>query len=127
MRVRVRRESPWADAAGGTGSNAVLQGQGELIGGRTATFHLSGAAAAAPGAHVFGLSAIALPFLGGVLVPAPDAFAFFTTRVDGTLATPVPVPPTTPSGLEIHVQAWFLDASVPFGIAGSNAVHSIAP
>jgi hypothetical protein len=125
LRVRARRESDWATAGGGVGA-PVLQGQGALVPATTATLHLSGAAPAAPGGHVLGVTALGLPLFGGVLVPAPHALVPFTTSGAGAVTTPVPVPSTMPSGLTVYAQSWLLDPAAPAGVAGSNAVVSIA-
>lgn len=52
--------------------------------------------------------------------------SWLTTSAGGTLTLPITVPLSVPSGLTILAQAWLLDAAAPFGVAGSNAVGTVA-
>lgn len=130
LRVRLRRESPWATQLGGVGGPAgapTLQGQGDLVPSSTVSFHLSGAAPTAPTALVVGFSAVSTPFFGGVLVPSPDYVLPFTSDASGAFSLSLGVPPGLLPGTVIHAQEWLLDPAAPQAVAGTNAVVSTAP
>jgi hypothetical protein len=124
--VRVRRESPWANLGGGVGGPLLL-GQGELAPGQTMSFHVASAPAGAFGVHLFGISELSLPFLGGTLVPSPLFDLGFTSDVDGAATLDLPIFSSVPSGTELFVQSWVVDLASPTNVAGTNAVRTSVP
>jgi Tol biopolymer transport system component len=127
--ARAEPVEPWVDLgsglAGAAGVPSLAAAGGLAPFGKT-LFALSGGAPAAPGAWVFGLSAVDLPLFGGVLVPAPTALLPLVTGASGAAQLGVPWPPSLPPGLALFAQAWLLDAGGPQGFAAANALTQAA-
>lgn len=111
------------DGLTGAAGMPLLQGDGALSGGSTVTVSLSNALPSSTAALVVGLSALAIPFKGGVLVPNPDA-VLGALPVDGSgdLAIIATWPSGIPSGVPLWLQYWVIDPSGPVGFAASNAI-----
>ena len=74
-----------------------------------------------PAFLVAGISRVDLPFLGGILGPAPDIFlGGLTTDSAGVISLPASLPAGTPGGLTFHFQFWINDATN--GWLGSETV-----
>ena len=120
----------WLFRGGGVAGSAgwpVLTGAGELDGGDVVTLALEQCAPAAPVAIVIGLSALQLPFKGGVLVPQPDLLVGgLVTNAAGTLVLSA-IWPTLPGGTILYFQEWIVDASAPAGLAASNGLRARVP
>lgn len=111
----------------GDGGYPVLTGAGELDGGDSVTLALEQCAPGAPVVMLIGLSAVHVPFKGGVLVPQPDLLiGGLVTSPQGTLDLSATWP-TLPSGTSLYFQDWIVDASAPAGLAASNAVRALVP
>ena len=120
----------WQDlgqALAGANGEPMLSASGPFTDGSTMEFLVSNGATSAPGAFALGFSAINLPLAGGVLVPNPLVILGFSTDSVGNAETQVASPANVPTGLELYVQAWILDAGAPFGWAATNAVWTTAP
>lgn len=117
----------WSDegsALAGTGWAPHAVGLGELI--DEAPFELLLVDALADETAVFfvGLTRIDAAFKGGVIVPAPDASAAFTTTSDATVLELV-WPTGAGAGFELFFQFAITDAGAPVGVALSNAVRAV--
>ncbi|QDU66067.1 FG-GAP repeat protein [Engelhardtia mirabilis] len=89
---------------------------------------VSNAAPSAPAVLVLGSSALSLALLGGQLIPSPDAVvAGLVTEPDGTLELGFQLVSAIPSGLDLYVQAWVLDAGGPQGFAATAGLTATAP
>jgi hypothetical protein len=107
----------------GTAGIPRLEGAGPLCGGTKISVSLSDAAANADATLVIGLSTLDAPFKGGVLVPDPDILIFgLTTDGLGGLVLFGTWPAGLPSGLEMFLQYWIVDAAGPVGFSASNAI-----
>ncbi|HEX5010672.1 MAG TPA: hypothetical protein VFY71_09735 [Planctomycetota bacterium] len=123
--------SPWLDLgqalAGSGGSPPLLTGTGDLVAGSPASVVLSDAAPLAPTTLVVGLSQLAQPFKGGVLVPNPDLSIVLVTGPTGGLSLTGSWPAGVPSGAQIWFQGWITDAGGPKGFAASNGLVGSVP
>ena len=99
-----------------------LAGAGPLTPGGALTMHLSSAAPSAPAILVVGMSLLALPFKGGVLVPQPHALVPLVTDGAGDIALHGTWPGAATAGFTVWFQAWIADASGPAGYSASNAL-----
>ena len=120
----------WSDlgqALAGANGQPLLAASGAFAGGSTVELSVSNAAASAPGVHVLGLSTVEIPLLGGVLVPSPLVLLDLSTDPDGNALTLVPIPGAIPTGLELYVQAWILDAAAIHEWSATNAVGTTSP
>jgi hypothetical protein len=117
---------PWTNLGQGlAGTEGVPQlfGQGALAASQPVAWHLKDGP---PGAHawlVVGFTSLNAPFMGGVLVPAPDLLFPAYLDGDGHLQFPGIMPAATPAGVELYFQVWISDPGAPFGFAGSNGLH----
>ncbi|HKX46541.1 MAG TPA: MBL fold metallo-hydrolase, partial [Planctomycetota bacterium] len=101
---------------------------GTLIGGTPFTLALSGAAPHSPAFLVVGQSQVDLPFLGGVLVPAPQQVAGpFDAGPTGSIQATFTMPQGAAPGLHEYWQVWLLDGAAPQGVAATNALRSTTP
>ncbi|MBL8766513.1 MAG: hypothetical protein JNL94_04055 [Planctomycetes bacterium] len=111
---------------GSTGS-PVLTGTGALTNGSTLQWSLTQAKPLAPAWMILGFQPLGLPVFGGTLVPSPDIVLPITTSGAGSFTLNLTVPTALPSGFELVVQTWILDAAGPAGFAASNAIAATAP
>lgn len=73
---------------------------------------------------VVGLQYAPVTLLGGTLGPTPDLFVTgFSTNASGTLAFLATMPPATPAGLDLYIQAWIIDSLAPFGYARTRTYY----
>jgi len=116
------------NALPGTGGPPALAGSGFLVGGSPVLLALSNAIAGAPAILVAGLSRIDQPFLGGVLVPRPDAvLPGLLVDGQGRLSLPLVWPAGLPSGFTVFAQFWIADPVGPQGVAASNGLLALVP
>lgn len=96
---------------------------GELVSGLcTVKLHLT-SIAQSPHVLVAGLSQIAVPFKGGVMVPTPDLLvpnAFGPVSPVGELT--VDLPSSALTGVRIYLQVWIKDPFGPNGYSATNAL-----
>lgn len=81
----------------------------------------------AAAAFVIGASRSDLPFLGGILVPTPQAIVSLVTDTTGTIDLATTVPAGLPSGAKFYLQAWIADPLGMHGAASSNALEITIP
>ncbi len=116
--------------AGALGEPA-LTGTGTLIGGDPVSLDLTGAAPAASAVLFVGFTELNFPFFyGGTLVPDPTAPALLLVLVtdgSGGVSLPGTWPDGLPSGFELYLQTWIVDASGPFGFTASNGLRGTTP
>jgi hypothetical protein len=117
----------WTDLgqglAGGAGTPA-LEGQGLLVAGTPLKLTLKQAPPHLSATLIVGAHPVALPFKGGVLVPAPDLLL-------SGLTTPVTLgqvlPPGFPADVNLWFQMWLADPAGPKGLSASNALRADFP
>ena len=121
----------WIDvgyALAGQLGEPKLLGLGGLLPASEVDLHLTKGTPLAPVSLIIGASAIALPFAGGVLVPAPDFVCLAgTTNGVGNLLITGRWPPDVLPGSSLWMQTWMPDATVAGGYSASNALQTIAP
>lgn len=117
---------PWVDLGHGlAGANGVplLTPSGVLVPGTSFSMEVSDARAVTFAWWILGLSAVELPFKGGVLVPSPDLIAGpFVTGFGGQLTLSGSSPSGVPPGVEVATQFWIEDQAGPAGWAATNGV-----
>ncbi|MHC5209295.1 MAG: FG-GAP-like repeat-containing protein [Planctomycetota bacterium] len=121
---------PWVDLGAGlagAGGEPLLDGSGPLTPGSTVELDLSGALAGAPATLVAGVSSLFLGFKGGTLVPSPDALVPLAVSGAGGINLSGTWPGALPSGTQLLLQYWVVDASGPVGYSASNAVRGDVP
>jgi len=119
----------WTDLGHGLAGAAgvpALSGAGPLLGGDAMSLALAGALPAHPLVLVAGLSAVSLPFKGGVMLPHPDLLSFTTTGADGTRQWNGTWPRNVPA-MSFYFQAWLEDPQGVAGWAASNGLRAQAP
>jgi PKD repeat protein len=118
----------WTDvghALAGTIGEPVLTGSGTLQPGSDVSLTLTNALPNAPSAVFVGLHPIEQSFLGGVLVPAPDAVLVgASTDANGEMLLRDRWPLNAGSGISVWYQVWVLDPGGSHGASASNAVAS---
>ena len=126
-----RAARQWCDLGHGLPSATPapkLVGTGTLLPGGSVVLALSEAKPASPAALVVGLSQAAVPFKGGLLVPAPTLILMgLLTSGSGGLALAATWPASVPAGVQVFFQMWVADAGGPAGFAGSNAIRAQTP
>jgi predicted outer membrane repeat protein len=115
-------------ALAGTHGEPCLVGEGTLVAGSIASHQLSNARENATATLWIGVSALNVPFKGGVFVPHPD-FPFFglTTGPQGQIELPAVFPFGAPAGFRFWMQYWIADPAAPKGFAASNGVVATTP
>jgi hypothetical protein len=105
-----------------------LRGEGPLTAGSPWSLELAIAQRFSPATFVVGLSTLFAPFKGGVLVPNPNlVLGGFQTNGQGQVELQGLWPAGVPSGANVWVQAFVVDAGAPAGLAASNAVRATTP
>jgi glyoxylase-like metal-dependent hydrolase (beta-lactamase superfamily II) len=121
-------QNPWSDlgqALPGSAGAPLLEPHGPLANGSPTVLELRQARANAQAFLVGGLSSLALPLAGGVLVPAPDYIAPPTlTGTDGSAHFELDWPVVLGGGVPAYFQWWVLDPIATQGLAASNAMTS---
>lgn len=121
---------PWQNLGfGKPGSSGVpsLFGVGLPAPGSLVTLAIDNAAPSANTWFLAGASRVDLPFLGGVLVPAPTVILPIATDGSGRLELGVIWPAGLPSGIPIFAQAWIADPAGSFGFAATNGLSITQP
>jgi len=123
--------APWSDLGGaidGSAGTPLLAGSGSLCPDESGQISLSGALPGAPAVLVAGAAELALPIFGGLLVPTPDVlFPPLTVDALGGATTDFVWPAGVPSGTELFLQQWIVDAGAAAGLAASNGLRATAP
>ena len=106
-----------------------LAGSGSLAANGLFTLTFAGMPLSTTGYLFFDISALFLPFKGGVLVPGTTFLANFPTPpfAFGTVDIPAIMPPGIPSATSIWAQGWFPDAGGPKGASASNGLQMVTP
>lgn len=130
--VRTALESllPWQIAGSGlAGSLGVprLLGFSKLTPLAPVRIVLTQARPLAATSFVIGASRSDLPFLGGILVPTPQAIVALVSDTTGTIDLTTTVPAGLPTGAKFYLQAWIADPFGMHGAAGSNALELTIP
>lgn len=123
-------QTPWSDLGSGiAGTKGVplVIGSGSLQPNSPVAVSLLGALPNTTATLVIGTSQLGAPFLGGILVPAPDFLITLSTGGNGTFTLASTWPPGVPSGFTFWIQAWIFDPAGPAGFAASPAVAGTAP
>ncbi len=123
-------ENPWLfmDAAlPGSNGTPCLLGTGSLSPATEIGVVLDSVLGGAASALVAGVSALGLPFKGGVLVPSADLVIWLVNPAAGKLTLSDRWPPGVPSGTELYLQTWIVDAAGPAGWAATNGLRARAP
>jgi hapalindole H/12-epi-hapalindole U/12-epi-fischerindole U synthase len=105
----------------------VLTGTGPLIAGSSNQLALVNAAASSTAYLIFGFTAINAPFMGGLLVPAPQLVLPLPTAAGGATTLPFSWPAGVPSATTLHFQFWILDPTATQGVTASNALLAVTP
>lgn len=112
-------------AKGGIAGLPQLVGSGQLLAGSVNGLHLAGAPPFAAVALVVGLTEIDAPFKGGTLVPSVLMVVVLPADATGSLEVPFVLPPTTPAGVSLYLQAWIHDAAASFAVSASNGLKGV--
>jgi hypothetical protein len=104
-----------------------LSVEGEFVALEPVSLEVSNTAPSALIALVVGLQQIDAPFKGGTLVPSPDLIVWALPTDASGLQLAGNWPAGIPSGLQIVLQGWVLDAQGPQGFAASNALLGLVP
>jgi hypothetical protein len=124
-------DGSWADVggalAGATGEPALV-GSGELLVFAPVALDMSNALPGGQAWLLVGLSALNVPFKGGVLVPNPDVI-LGPLGVDGAGDVSLSTfwPAGVPGQFTSYYQFWIPDAAGPKGYAASNGVSATTP
>lgn len=121
-----RAQAPWSNlgqSLPGTNGPPTLSAHGPLAAGSPAVLELK---RAKPGALAFlvgGLSNLALPLAGGVLVPSPDSISpAQLTDANGNAHIEFAWPEVLGPGVPAWFQWWLVDPVAAQGLAASNAL-----
>ena len=104
----------------------ILSGTGTLQAGQSVALDLVAGKPFGTGALVVGLSQLAAPFKGGVLVPSPD-LVFAGLPLDGAGAWQLTSswPPGVPFLTMLWFQSWIADPAAVKGFAASNGLEAV--
>lgn len=120
---------PWTllfGASSGTLGEPLLEGGGSLQGGTPVSLALSNARPNGSATLVMGLSLLAAPYKGGVLMPSPDVLvAGLPVDGAGTLLIADTWPVGIPAGVSFYSQHWIVDPAGPHGLAASNGLLGV--
>lgn len=115
---------PWEDVGDGKPGSAGLPqliGLGDPAPGLESGLRIDTAPPSAAGVLIVGDVRLAQPWLGGMLVPAPNVAVIpIVTDVHGFAELVLHSSPTLPH--ELWFQAWFIDPGVSFGVTATNAL-----
>jgi len=114
-----------AGALGPSGGGAGLFATGSLCAGDGVALLLHHALPNTPVALVIGFSELDAPFLGGTLIPSPDAIVYLPTDAAGDVHADGAIPRNLPAGTDLWMHAWWPDPGGPAGFAASNALHGV--
>lgn len=119
----------WKDlgfAKPGSAGLPSLVGSGAFAALEAGKLELTNAKANATVFLIAGGSSIQAPFLGGVLVPAPNIVFPTTSNGSGKLTLPFTLPATIPAGVTVYLQTWIADPGATLGYSASNALRGIS-
>lgn len=124
--ARAWRDLGWS--TGGAAGFARLEGEGSLVGGTPIGLRATGATPTAPATLVIGFSELVAPFAGGVLVPSPDVvISGLATDASGAFDVASTWPAGVPSGTELVLQLWCVDAGSPTGFSSTVGLGATTP
>jgi len=89
------------------------------------TIDIGGGAAGAVGLLLTGLQPAELPFLGGTLHLVPTKGIEHALDGSGNISFPVTVPGPALVGVEVHLQAIYVDSGAPFEVSATNGLRVI--
>jgi outer membrane protein assembly factor BamB len=122
---------PWADLQEGLASSFLppeFSGEGTLLPGSPITVTLAEAAPFAATFEIVGLASLKVPFKGGTLWPQPSLIVGpLVTDAQGGLELAATWPAGVPSGTQLWLQEWIVDAGGPQGWAASNGLRATVP
>lgn len=119
-----------ASGIGGSLGEPVMSGYGDLAPGSPTgyTVTCTGAQPFVQGFLFYGVQNNPTPFYGGTFYPIPWLRSLiFGFDANGTFSASVALPASLPNGLDIVQQFFFVDATAPFGVSGSNALMLSVP
>lgn len=123
--------SPWSIAGAGlAGTHGVpkLNGTGTLEPATFVTTTVTGLLQNSVATLVVGLTAINVPFKGGVWVPSMELLvAGLPTGANGVIDLPSTWPTGIPPGFAFYEQYWLKDPAGVKGFAASNAIKGVTP
>lgn len=113
---------------GTSGTNGVplLGGSGSLKPGSALHLRVASARPSTAGALILGPRQLHAPFLGHVLVPAPDLALPVGTDATGAVSLQA-VWPGAPQATRFYAQAWVIDSVGPSGLASTNGLRMQVP
>jgi len=114
-------------ALDGGGAPRFLGQSGALVAGAPFTLELSRARANAAAFFVLGLTAIDLPFKGGLFVPEPLHLLALTTDGLGGAERSFVWPAGLPEPFAFWTQAWIDDPDAAFGFSASDGLSGATP
>jgi hypothetical protein len=122
----------WTDlgqSLAGTHGLPVATGTGTLVAGDTFSVGLANALENTLAYGVVSTQLLNAPFLGGVLVPdlASGSLVPRATDATGSVLVVGSWPTGVPSGSNLYVQWWIVDAAGPQGFAASNGLRASTP
>lgn len=109
-------------AKAGVAGEPALYGAGELLAFTPLSLSLDHAAPNAPAFLIVGVARADLPFLGGLLIPAPTIVTPLTIPSTGSFVLSTTWPALVPAGTTLYLQAWIQDAAATLGFAASNGL-----
>ncbi|HEX5012216.1 MAG TPA: PQQ-binding-like beta-propeller repeat protein [Planctomycetota bacterium] len=122
---------PWTDVQQGLAGAAgtpELSGTGTLQAGSPVTLILAEAAPLSAAYLFAGPAEFDVPFKGGTLVPGADVLIGpLATDAQGRLVLSGTWPAGMPSGTQLWLQEWIVDAGGPKGFAASNGLRATTP
>lgn len=102
----------------------LLFAVGDLVPSGAVTLSVVNAAPSSPTFLILGATAVNLPFLGGILVPAPTVVVpGIVTDAAGEWHLPSVLPAVVPPGVDLYLQTWVADTSATLGYSASNALR----
>ena len=117
--------SPVGTPLSGTMGDPLLTGSSCLASNTWLNLKLAQAAPDSPAVLVIGLSELAAPLKGGVLVPFPNFLLPVSTSSHGTHSLVVQLPANVPADLDVFFQYWIVDPGGPKGFAASNGLTGV--
>lgn len=104
----------------------TIAGSGSLAGAGNFQISLAGLPPATTTTLIIGLSALSVPFKGGVLGPNPDLLIPLGTGA-GAFNLNGSMPVGLPSNFKLWLQSWTPDAGGPVGLDATNTLQLITP
>ncbi|HEX5010740.1 MAG TPA: integrin alpha [Planctomycetota bacterium] len=121
----------WADLGGGIAGSSgtpTLEGKSLLVANGLFRLLVDGAKPNAPATLVVGFAELGAAFKGGLLWPQPEVLLpGLIVGGGGSLVISATWPAGVPSGFELLLQAWIVDASAVQGLAATNGLRGLTP